>query len=130
MLDKRYKVTEEIVLKLLHLKSEGWTMQQLANKFNISVSTVWYWSNAEYRDKQREKNRKRMAATEHDKAKAREYARARYQRKSRLEHMRDRIKRSIRENNYYVYGKKRSYWQAQFPEYFENISSAKLDGVL
>ena len=130
MLDKRYKVTEETVLEILNLRDQGWKFQKIADKFDLNISTIYYWGNADYRQKQREKNRKRMHDTEQDKIKAREHAKIRYYKKSKADHFRDRIKRSIRENNYIIAGKKRSYWQANYPEYFENRPSAKLDGVL
>ena len=101
-----------------------------ANKFNISISTAWYWSSSDYRQKQRAKNRKRLANTPEDKARARVHAKARYYEKDKEDHLRDRIKRSMRENNYLIYGKKRSYWQQNFPHLFENIPNAKLDGLL
>ena len=130
MLDKRYKVNEEIVLAIINLRAQGHTMQSLADKFNISIATFCYWASADHRKKQREKNKKRMCSTEKDKAKASERARIRYHNKSKHEHMRDRVKRTIRENNFRVYGKKRSYWLEKFPHYFENRPLAKLDGVL
>ena len=129
-LDKRYKVNQAIVLEIINLRSLGWSFKNIATKFNISVSTAWYWACAAYREKQRETNRKRSANTPEDKARARAHAKARYYKKEKEDHLRDRIKRSIREGNYLVYGKKRSYWQQNFPHLFENIPNAKLDGIL
>ena len=73
-LDPRYKVTAEIVLEILNLRARGCSFKNIANKFNISVSTAWYWSSADYRQKQREKNKKRMALTVSDLEKAKKYA--------------------------------------------------------
>ena len=129
-LDPRYKVNEEIVLQIINLRNEGWKFQDIADKFNISISTAWYWADTNYRQKQREKNRKRVAATGSDLAKARKYAKIRYYKKSKADHLRDRLKRSINENNYIVRGKKRSYWLLHYPHLFENIPNAKLDGLL
>ena len=129
-LDPRYKVNEEIVLQIINLRSEGWKFKDIADKFNISISTAWYWADTNYRQKQREKNRKRVAATGSDLAKARKYAKIRYYKKSKADHLRDRLKRSINENNYIVRGKKRSYWLLHYPHLFENIPNAKLDGLL
>ena len=129
-LDCRYKVNEEIVLKILNLRDQGWKFQNIADKFNLNVSTIYYWGNADYRQKQRAKNKKRMAISGIDKAKARENAIIRYYKKSKSDHLRDRIKRSIRENNYIVRGKKRSYWQQNFPHLFENIPNGKLDRLI
>ena len=128
-LDSRYKVNEEIVLKILNLRGEGWKFQNIADEFNLNVSTVYYWGNADYRQKQREKNRKRVAATGSDLAKARKYAKIRYYKKSKAEHLRDRISKRCK-NNCIVYGKKRSYWQLNFPHYFEAIPNAKLDKII
>lgn len=129
-LDPRYKVNGEIVLQILNLRDQGWKFQNIADKFNLNISTIYYWGNADYRQKQREKNRKRVASSGSDLAKARKYAKIRYYKKTKEDHLRDRIKRSINENNYIVRGKKRSYWQLNFPEYFENIPNAKLDKII
>ena len=129
-LDSRYKVNEEIVLEILNLRDQGWKFQNIADKFNLNISTVYYWGNADYRQKQREKNRKRVATTGSDLAKARKYAKIRYYKKSEEDHLRDRIKRSLNENNYIVRGEKRSYWQLHFPHYFEAIPNAKLDNLI
>ena len=56
MLDRRYKVNESVVLEIINLRDQGYTMKSIANKFNISIETVWYWACAEYKQKQREKN--------------------------------------------------------------------------
>ena len=129
-LDSRYKVNEEIVLKILYLRDQGWKFQNIADAFNLNVSTIYYWGNADYRQKQRDKNKKRMAISGIDKAKARENAKIRYYKKSKDDHLRDRIRRSLNENNYIVRGKKRSYWQQNFPHLFESRPKAKLDGLL
>ena len=129
-LDKRYKVNQAIVLEIINLRALGWSFKNIAIKFNISISTAWYWACSAYREKQREQNRKRSANTPEDKARARVHAKARYYKKDKEDHLRDRIKRSMRENNYLIYGKKRSYWQQNFPHLFENIPNAKLDGLL
>ena len=129
-LDPRYKVTAEIVLEILNLRARGCSFKNIANKFNISVSTAWYWSSADYRQKQREKNKKRMALTISDLEKAKKYAKIRYYKKSKDDHLRDRIRRSLNENNYVVRGKKRSYWLRNFPHLFEARPKAKLDGLL
>ena len=130
MLDRRYKVNESVVLEIINLRDQGYTMKSIANKFNISIATVWYWACAEYRQKQREKNKKRMAITELDKARARKRAKDRYYMKNKMELLRDRIKRSLRENNYIVHGKKRSYWLNNYPHLFENKPNAKLDNLI
>ena len=129
-LDKRYKVNQGIVLEILNLRDQGWLYRDIANKYKLNISTIYYWNNAAYRQRQREKNRKRAAITGKDKAKAREYAKIRYYNKNKWDHLRDRIKRSERENNYIVRGKKRSYWQQHFPHLFENIPNAKLDKLI
>ena len=129
-LDPRYKVNEEIVLQIINLRNEGWKFQNIADKFNLNISTIYYWGNADYRQKQREKNRKRVAISGTDRADARRYAKIRYYKKSKIDHLRDRLKRSINENNYIVRGKKRSYWLLNYPHLFENIPNAKLDGLL
>ena len=129
-LDSRYKVTEEIILEILNLRDQGQKFQDIANKFNLNISTIYYWSSAAYREKQREKNKKRVAITGSDLAKARKYAKIRYYKKNKEDHLRDRIRRSIHENNYIVRGKKRSYWKLHFPHYFEKIPNAKLDKLI
>jgi len=129
-LDPRYKVNAEIVLQILNLRDQGWKFQNIADEFGLNVSTVYYWGNASYRQKQRDKNRKRIAATGSDLAKARKYAKVRYYKKSKDDHLRDRIRRSVNENNYRVCGKKRSYWKLNFPDYFEAIPNGKLDRLI
>jgi len=128
-LDPRYKVTEEIVLKILNLRDRGWKFQNIADEFGLNISTIYYWGNAHYRQQQRDKNRKRVAATGSDLAKARKYAKIRYYKKSKSEHLRDRLIKRCK-NNCIVFGKKRSYWQHHFPHYFENIPNGKLDRLL
>jgi len=128
-LDPRYKVTAGIVLEILNLRDQGWKFQNIADKFKLSVSTIYYWGNADYRQKAREKNRKRVAAAGSDLAKARKYAKIRYYKKSETERLRDSIIKRCK-NNCIVYGKKRSYWQHNFPHYFEAIPNAKLDRLL
>ena len=128
-LDPRYKVNEEIVLQIINLRNEGWKFQDIANKFNLNISTIYYCGNADYRQKQREKNRKMVAISGTDRADARRYAKIRYYKKSKAEHLRDRINKRCK-NNCIVFGKKRSYWQLHFPHYFEAIPNAKLDKII
>ena len=64
MIDKRYKVTQKDVDKIRLLREQGRTYQMIANRFNVSYSTVLYWCNDESRKKQRLKNAKRKHTAE------------------------------------------------------------------
>ena len=59
MLDKRYKVTQDVVDKMRALRKQSWTYQSIADRFNVSYATANYWCNKASRDKQRAKNAKR-----------------------------------------------------------------------
>ena len=59
IIDKRYKVTQEVVDKMRELRAEGWTYQSIADKFDVSYNTALYWTNEDQRAKQRAKNAKR-----------------------------------------------------------------------
>lgn len=56
IIDKRYKVTQELVNQMRLLREQGRTLQSIADEFEVSYSTVLYWTNQEQRDKQRAKN--------------------------------------------------------------------------
>lgn len=59
IIDKRYKVTQEVVDKMRELRAEGWTYQAIADQFDVSYPTAVYWTNEDQRAKQRAKNAKR-----------------------------------------------------------------------
>lgn len=59
IIDKRYKVTQEVVDKMRELRAEGWTYQAIADQFDVSYNTALYWTNEDQRAKQRAKNAKR-----------------------------------------------------------------------
>ena len=64
MLDKRYKVTQSVVDTMRALRKNGWTYQSIANWFNLSYATAYYWCNEDSRNKQRAKNAKRKRVGE------------------------------------------------------------------
>ena len=69
MTDNRYKVTEQDILDMREFRSLGFTLQQIADSYNISTTTVVYWTNDKSRAKQRIKNAKRKRTKKEDIAK-------------------------------------------------------------
>ena len=59
MADARYKVTQEDIHEMRHLRKTGMTYAKIAKHFGISSATAVYWCNSEYRKKHREKVAKR-----------------------------------------------------------------------
>ena len=59
MTDARYKVTQEDIHEMRHLRKGGMTYEKIAKHFGISSSTAVYWCNKEFREKQRRKVAKR-----------------------------------------------------------------------
>ena len=59
MSDARYKVTQEDIHEMRHLRKGGMTYEKIAKHFGISSATAVYWCNSEYREKQRKKVAKR-----------------------------------------------------------------------
>ena len=59
MTDARYKVTQEDIHEMRHLRKGGMTYEKLATHFGIASSTAVYWCNKEFREKQRKKVAKR-----------------------------------------------------------------------
>ena len=58
-IDKRYKLTSKDIEEMNVLRGQGKTLEDLAKHFKISQATVLYWTDEEYRNKQRLKNAKR-----------------------------------------------------------------------
>jgi len=67
MTDNRYKVNEQDILDMREFRSLGFTLQQIADSYNISSATVTYWTNDKSRDKQKIKNAKRTRTKEENK---------------------------------------------------------------
>jgi transposase len=59
MTDYRYKVTEQDILDMRELKELGFSQREIAEHFNVSRSTIYYWTNDKSRAKQRLKNARR-----------------------------------------------------------------------
>ena len=59
MTDNRYKVNEQDILDMREFRSLGFTLQQIADSYNISTTTVVYWTNDKSRAKQRLKECKK-----------------------------------------------------------------------
>ena len=57
-IDKRYKLTSKDIEEMNVLRSQGKTLKDVAKHFKISQATVLYWTDEEYRNKQRLKNAK------------------------------------------------------------------------
>ena len=55
----RYKVTQEDIHEMRHLRKGGMTYEKIAKHFGIASSTAVYWCNKEFREKQRKKVAKR-----------------------------------------------------------------------
>ena len=64
MTDNRYKVNEQDILDMREFRSLGFTLQQIADSYNISTTTVVYWTNDKSRAKQRLKNAKKKTRKE------------------------------------------------------------------
>jgi len=62
-LDKRYKVTNEIVKEMRILFKKGESIHQIAKRFKVSYHTPYYWIKDEYRRKKRIINAKRISTT-------------------------------------------------------------------
>tara|TARA_R110002012_G_scaffold59533_1_gene155793 strand:+ start:710 stop:1129 length:420 start_codon:yes stop_codon:yes gene_type:complete len=58
-IDKRYKLTPEDIEEINIFRSQGKTLEELSNYFKVSQVTVLYWTDEEYRNKQKLKNAKR-----------------------------------------------------------------------
>ena len=58
-IDKRYKLTSKDIEQINIFRGQGKTLKELSNYFKVSQTTVLYWSDKNYRDKQRLKNAKR-----------------------------------------------------------------------
>ena len=58
-MDKRYKVTQEIVDSMRELRAQGLSYAKIGKRFNLSSSTSLYWCDSSQRQKQRNKNSKR-----------------------------------------------------------------------
>ena len=58
-IDKRYKLTSKDIEEMNILRGQGKTLEDVAKHFKISQATVLYWTDEEYRNKQRLKNAKR-----------------------------------------------------------------------
>ena len=56
--DKRYKVTKEIVEKMNEMHKQGYSYDKIAEAFEVSYTTAYYWCNDKYRADRREINRK------------------------------------------------------------------------
>jgi len=69
MTDYRYKVTEQDILDMRELKKLGFTLTELAEHFNVSKATIYYWTNDKSRAKQRLKNSRRKRTNKEDIAK-------------------------------------------------------------
>jgi len=58
-IDKRYKVTPEVVTEMNSLRKEGKTLDELSKYFKVSQTTIIYWTDDRQREKQRLKNAKK-----------------------------------------------------------------------
>ena len=58
--DRRYKVSQEDILRMRMMRNQGISYQKIADAHGESYSTAYFWTNAEYRRKQREKVAKRV----------------------------------------------------------------------
>jgi len=58
-IDKRYKLTPKDIEEINIFRSQGKTLEELSNYFKVSQVTVLYWTDEEYRNKQKLKNAKR-----------------------------------------------------------------------
>tara|TARA_A100001201_G_C3934497_1_gene154589 strand:+ start:74 stop:493 length:420 start_codon:yes stop_codon:yes gene_type:complete len=67
MTDNRYKVNEQDILDMREFRSLGFTLQEIADSYNISSATVTYWTNDKSRAKQKIKNAKRRRTKEENK---------------------------------------------------------------
>ena len=64
MTDYRYKVTEQDILDMRELRKLGFKVKEIADSYNISTTTVVYWTNDKSRAKQRLKNARRRTNKE------------------------------------------------------------------
>jgi len=54
--DERFKVTPETVKEMEVLREKGFSYRKIAQMFNVSPATAYYWTDDVYRGKQRKKN--------------------------------------------------------------------------
>jgi|DEB0MinimDraft_4_1074332.scaffolds.fasta_scaffold34508_1 predicted transcriptional regulator len=66
MTDNRYKVNQSDVNDMREFRSLGFTVQEIADNYNISSATVVYWTNDKSRAKQKAKNAKRRRTKKED----------------------------------------------------------------
>jgi hypothetical protein len=59
MLDRRYKVTPEIIKKMKAMRKAGFSYKIIGEEFGLSQSTANYWLDKKQRLKQRQKNSKK-----------------------------------------------------------------------
>jgi orotate phosphoribosyltransferase-like protein len=64
MTDYRYKVTQQDILDMRELRKLGFKVKEIADSYNISTTTVVYWTNDKSRAKQRLKNARRRTNKE------------------------------------------------------------------
>lgn len=66
--DLRFKLSIKDIKQIVRLKKKN-TLRYIADKFNISTSTVLYYTNSEYRKKQMAKNAKNHGIIKNNKRK-------------------------------------------------------------
>ena len=57
--DKRFVIDEKHLKLIKQMLEEGYTKEKIAQRLNVSISTIVYWTNPRFRKKQMEKNAKR-----------------------------------------------------------------------
>ena len=58
--DRRYKLNQADLNKIYLLRKEGYSKHKIAEMMNVSISTIVYWTNKDFRDNQRNKIRKKV----------------------------------------------------------------------
>ena len=59
-MDKRYKLDNKKLKVIRQLRDDGVSLNRIAKLFDISGSTIYYWTNDKYRKEKRKKNAKRI----------------------------------------------------------------------
>ena len=68
--DQRYKVNKDIVSRMIKMREEGNSYQRIADYFNVSNHTAYYWINSKYRKEKRKYNcRKVVRSNEKERTK-------------------------------------------------------------
>ena len=56
MKDNRYKVSQGDIYEMRRMRMTGMSYQKIADAFDVSYGTAYYWINDQYRKEKREKN--------------------------------------------------------------------------